>query len=87
MVRSSKKHTHITYYEGPETPKHEIRTLLLRSAGGQVDLVMNENTSIATLCLSHPEKRNAISGKRPTSSTLFNEVPIKLTASHISYIH
>ncbi|KAJ9574050.1 hypothetical protein L9F63_008576 [Diploptera punctata] len=57
------QHRHITYYTGPETAHDEIRKMLLRSPGGQVDLIQNEDTGIATLCLNHPDKRNAISGK------------------------
>lgn len=52
----------VNYYDGPETPIAEIREQLLQSKGGSVDLIKNEDTSIATLCLNQPERRNAISG-------------------------
>jgi hypothetical protein len=55
-------HKSINYYSGPETATLEIRKRLLESRGGNVDVVKNEDTGIATLCLNHPERRNAISG-------------------------
>lgn len=63
MPKLFMRHKSINYYSGPETPTAEIRTQLLQSRGGSVDLVKNEDTRIATLCLNHPEKRNAITGK------------------------
>lgn len=56
------RHKSVNYYDGPETPTAEIRKLLLQSKGGSVDLIKNEDTGIATLCLNQPERRNAISG-------------------------
>jgi len=56
------RHKSINYYDGPETPTVEIREQLLQSKGGSVDLIKNEDTGIATLCLNQPERRNAISG-------------------------
>ena len=56
------RHKSINYYNGPETPTAEIHELLLQSEGGSVDLIKNEDTGIATLCLNQPERRNAISG-------------------------
>jgi hypothetical protein len=62
MPKVLMRHKSINYYSGPETPIAEIRKQLLQSIGGSVDLVKNEDTGIATLCLDHPERRNAISG-------------------------
>ena len=56
------RHKSIKYYDGPETPTAEIREWLLQSKGGSVDLIKNEDTAIATLCLNQPERRNALSG-------------------------
>jgi hypothetical protein len=52
----------INYYSGPETPIAEIRERLFQAKGGSVDLIKNEDTGIATLCLNQPARRNAISG-------------------------
>ncbi|PSN31661.1 Ethylmalonyl-CoA decarboxylase [Blattella germanica] len=53
----------VQYYNGPETPFAEIRKILLRSTGGSIDLVTDDDTGIAIICLNHPDRRNAISGK------------------------
>lgn len=58
-----KQYNSINYYNGPEIATAEIRKRLLQSRGGCVDVVKNEDTGIATLCLNNPERRNAISGK------------------------
>ncbi|XP_021922117.1 ethylmalonyl-CoA decarboxylase-like isoform X1 [Zootermopsis nevadensis] len=57
-----KQYNSINYYNGPEIATAEIRKRLLQSRGGCVDVVKNEDTGIATLCLNNPERRNAISG-------------------------
>ena len=62
MPAVAMRHKSINYYDGPETPTVEIREQLLQSKGGSVDLIKNEDTGIATLCLNQPERRNAISG-------------------------
>jgi hypothetical protein len=62
MPAVAMRHKSINYYNGPETPTAEIREQLLQSKGGSVDLIKNEDTGIATLCLNQPERRNAISG-------------------------
>ncbi|XP_023710907.1 ethylmalonyl-CoA decarboxylase isoform X2 [Cryptotermes secundus] len=62
MPKVFMRHKSINYYSGPEPPTAEISKQLLQSRGGSVDLVKNEDTGIATLCLNHPERRNAISG-------------------------
>jgi hypothetical protein len=59
----------VNYYSGPETETAEIRKRLLQSRGGSVDIVKNEDTGIATLCLNHPERRNAISGNNNIIAT------------------
>nr|CAD7572482.1 unnamed protein product [Timema californicum] len=41
----------------------EIRQSLQQYKGGSIDLTLDDDTSIATLCLNHPEKKNAISGQ------------------------
>jgi hypothetical protein len=56
------QHKSVNYYNGPETAIADIRKRLLDSRGGSVDVIKNEDTGIATLCLNHPERRNAISG-------------------------
>ena len=61
------RHKSINYYDGPETPTAEIREQLLQSKGGSVDLIKNEDTAIATLCLNQPERKNAITGNYPLS--------------------
>jgi hypothetical protein len=68
MPKVFMRHKSINYYSGPETPIAKIRKQLLQSSGGSVDLVKNEDTGIATLCLNHPERRNAISGNNNSNS-------------------
>nr|CAD7196993.1 unnamed protein product [Timema douglasi] len=46
----------------PESSMAEIRQSLQQYKGGSIDLTLDDDTSIATLCLNHPEKKNAISG-------------------------
>nr|CAD7393155.1 unnamed protein product [Timema cristinae] len=46
----------------PESSMAEIRHSLQQYKGGSIDLTLDDDTSIATLCLNHPEKKNAISG-------------------------
>lgn len=70
------RHKATNYYSDPETPIAEIRKQLLQSSGGSVDLVKNEDTGIATLCLNHPERRNAISGNNNSNSNNNNSVRI-----------
>lgn len=41
----------------------QIRKEFKQFPGGSVDLLLNDETGIAQLCLNHPEKKNAISGK------------------------
>jgi hypothetical protein len=43
----------------------EARSLLAKFPGGKVDVVKNERTGIATVCLNRPDKKNAISGESP----------------------
>jgi len=62
MPAADMRHKSINYYDGPDTPTAKIREQLLQSKGGSVDLIKNEDTAIATLCLNQPERRNAISG-------------------------
>ncbi|XP_069693644.1 ethylmalonyl-CoA decarboxylase-like isoform X1 [Periplaneta americana] len=57
------QYKYLSYYSGQEPSTAEIRARLLQSTGGSVDLEKNEETGIATLCLNHPERRNAVSGK------------------------
>nr|CAD7460084.1 unnamed protein product [Timema tahoe] len=45
----------------PESSMAEIRHSLQQYKGGSIDLTLDDDTSIATLCLNHPEKKNAIS--------------------------
>nr|CAD7443467.1 unnamed protein product [Timema bartmani] len=47
----------------PESSMAEIRHSLQQYKGGSIDLTLDDDTSIATLCLNHPEKKNAISGQ------------------------
>ncbi|XP_069693660.1 ethylmalonyl-CoA decarboxylase-like isoform X2 [Periplaneta americana] len=56
------QYKYLSYYSGQEPSTAEIRARLLQSTGGSVDLEKNEETGIATLCLNHPERRNAVSG-------------------------
>jgi hypothetical protein len=67
MPAVAMRHKSINYYDGPETPTAEIREQLLQSKGGSVDLIKNEDTGIATLCLNQPERRNAVSGNYNSS--------------------
>jgi hypothetical protein len=50
----------------------EAHKLLARFPGGSVDVVKNEQTGIATVCLNRPDKKNAISGK--ATAELFSEM-------------
>jgi hypothetical protein len=68
MPEEFMRYKSINYYTGPESPTAEIREQLLQSTGGSVDLIKNEDTGIATLCLNQPERRNAISGNNNTSN-------------------
>jgi len=56
------RHKSINYYNGPENLTAEIREQFLQFEGGSVDLIKNEDTAIATLCLNQPERKNAING-------------------------
>jgi len=56
------RHKSINYYNGPENLTAEIREQFLQFEGGSVDLIKNEDTAIATLCLNQPERKNALSG-------------------------
>ncbi|XP_066999689.2 ethylmalonyl-CoA decarboxylase [Anabrus simplex] len=51
------------YYSGPELPISDIQNHLAQFEGGSFDLSIDDNSGIATLCINHYEKRNAISGK------------------------
>ncbi|GLH05986.1 Ethylmalonyl-CoA decarboxylase [Gryllus bimaculatus] len=52
----------VNYYEGPENSLEEIEMHLLQFTGGTIDLNKSDS-GIATLCINHYKKRNAISGK------------------------
>jgi hypothetical protein len=54
----------------------EAHKLLARFPGGSVDVVKNEKTGIATVCLNRPDKKNAISGK----AKLFSDVAFVIVA-------
>jgi hypothetical protein len=62
MPAAFMRYKSINYYSGPETPIAEIREQFSQSEGGSVDLIKNEDTGIATVCLNQPERRNAING-------------------------
>ena len=62
MPAVAMRHKSINYYDGPETPINEIREQLVQYKGGSVDLIKNNDTCIATLCLNQPERKNALSG-------------------------
>jgi hypothetical protein len=62
MPAAAMRHKSINYYDDPETPTVGIPDQFLQFRGGSVDLIKNEDTAIATLCLNRPEKRNAFSG-------------------------
>jgi hypothetical protein len=62
MPAAAMRHKFINYYGGPETSTAGIPDQFLQFKGGSFDLIKNEDTAIATLCLNQPERRNAISG-------------------------
>lgn len=45
------------------TLSSDIRSSLLKFVGGRIDLIVDKTLGIATICLNHPERANAFTGK------------------------
>lgn len=52
----------ISLYQGPEFPHDHIKLDLGQYEGGSIDLKLDEQSGIATVCLNHPEKKNSLTG-------------------------
>ncbi|XP_065204920.1 ethylmalonyl-CoA decarboxylase-like [Planococcus citri] len=53
----------IDFYKGDVSSVDEIRAKLGTFEGGEITCEKNDSDGIAKICINHPEKRNAISGK------------------------
>lgn len=51
-------------YHREETPSlDEIRNKLIKYPGGNIIYEKDEENGLAKICINHPERKNAISGK------------------------
>uniref|UniRef100_A0A1B6FY39 Ethylmalonyl-CoA decarboxylase n=1 Tax=Cuerna arida TaxID=1464854 RepID=A0A1B6FY39_9HEMI len=53
----------VSVYQGVNHSCDDIALYLSEYTGGSVDIMMDEQSGIATLLLNHPEKKNSITGK------------------------
>lgn len=60
----------VSHYSGPETPIKNICEQFSKYEGGKVELVKDEEIGIATITINHPERRNALSGMRQSTSNI-----------------
>lgn len=53
----------VPYFLGSSSPIDEVRNKLSSYVGGQITCTKNEENGLATICIDHPERKNAITGK------------------------
>lgn len=53
----------IDYFQGDAPSLDVIRNKLNSYVGGEITCEKNDSEGIAKVCINHPERRNAISGK------------------------
>lgn len=53
----------VSVYQGTDFSLDEIKAHLSGFPGGRVDISLNDESGIVTMCLNNPAKKNAISGK------------------------
>ena len=58
----------VHYYTGPETSPNDICNQFSKYEGGKVELFKNDETGVATVRINHPERRNALSGRKLDTS-------------------